>query len=234
MKILIVDDEAVIRDGIEKRIMKYGYQPEAIFKAMNAHQAIEILEKESIDLVFVDINMPFMNGLTFIEQVSKEGLYFVIISGYSSFDYAKKAIELGVVRYLLKPIDKQEFIQIMDEMVQKIDTHDKKDYSINVKRILDCIRKHCCDVNFSLIECAAVVQLSESTISKLLKKETQQNFNDLLNYERIEKAKHLLAKSEYNMKVSELASACGFASQQYFSVVFKKYTQMTPTQYKEQ
>ena len=232
MKILIVDDEALIRDGIEKRIIKYGYHPEKIVKAMDARTAGEILEKEDMDVVFVDINMPFMNGLSFIEKYAREGIYFVIISGYDRFEYAKKAIELKVVRYLLKPIDKQEFIQTMDELTQKIDGKMRlEEYSTNVKMILDCIQKNCSDGNFSLSVCASLIQLSESTISKLIKKEIGMNFNDALNFERIELAKQMLAKSDHKVKVSELAKACGFSSQQYFSVVFKKYTQKTPTQY---
>ena len=232
MKILIVDDEELIRDGIEKRIIKYGYQPSKIYKAMDAHSAMQILEKEWIDLVFVDINMPFMNGLDFIEKVRKPEMYFVIISGYDKFEYAKKAIELGVVRYLLKPIDRQEFMALMDQMVELLDVKVKhQEYSSNVTMIMDCIHQNYKDMNFSLMDCAQRLQLSESTISKWLKKEGLMNFNDLVNQERIQYAKLLICQSEGKLKIGELASQCGFSSQQYFSVVFKKYSGVTPSQF---
>lgn len=232
MKILIVDDESLIRDGIEKRIIKYGYPAEKIYKAMDGNAAMQILEKEKIDLVFVDINMPFMNGLTFIEKAKKEGRYFVIISGYDKFEYAKKAIELGVVRYLLKPIDRQEFMEVMDQMVELLDVKVKhQEYSSNVMMIMECIHQNYKDMNFSLMDCAQRLQLSESTISKWLKKEGLMNFNDLVNQERIQCAKLLICQSEGKLKIAELAQQCGFSSQQYFSVVFKKYTGVTPSQF---
>ena len=80
MNILIVDDEKLVREGIEKRIRKYGYPVKHIFQAAYARQAMEILEQNPVDLVFVDINMPFMNGLDFVEKYQDSGILFVIVS----------------------------------------------------------------------------------------------------------------------------------------------------------
>lgn len=233
MNILIVDDETAIRDGIEKRVLKYGYKTEHIYKAAFASQAREILDKYPIDLAFVDINMPFMSGLEIIEEYRSSETVFVIVSGYDNFDYARKAIELGVVRYLLKPVNRQEFQQLMDEMSERFRKGEETaEYGTLAGKILTCIRAHLKDASFSLSECAAELNMSESTIGKVLKKEVGSSFNDLVNQYRIKLATQLIMRSSERIRISWLASQCGFTSQQYFSVVFRKYTGMTPSQYR--
>lgn len=234
MNILIVDDETAIRDGIEKRIVKYGYKAEKIYKAAFVSQAMEILDQYPVDLAFVDINMPFITGLEFIEQYKSSGTVFVIVSGYDNFDYAKRAIELGVVRYLLKPINRQEFQSLMDEMTERFCREEEKgEYGAITRRVLACIRMHLKDASFSLGTCAEELKLSESTISKVLKREAGSNFNDLVNQYRIELAVRLMSGERERTRISQIASQCGFTSQQYFSVVFRKYMGMTPSQYRD-
>ena len=233
MNILIVDDEKAIRDGIEKRILKYGYKAEHIYKAAFASQAMEILDRCRVDLAFVDINMPFMTGLEFIEQYKSSGTVFVIVSGYDNFDYAKKAIELGVARYLLKPINRQEFQRLMDEMAERFYRREEKaEYGAAAGQILACMRAHLEDASFSLGACAGELNMSESAVSKVLKREVGVGFNDLLNQYRTELAARLIRKSKERIRISWLAMQCGFTSQQYFSVVFRKYMGMTPSQYR--
>lgn len=234
MNILIVDDEVMICDGIEKRIVKYGYSPEHIYKATSAVKAMEILEKKQVDLVFVDINMPFMNGLEFIEKYRNSQTAFVVISGYDSFSYAQKAIELGVVRYLLKPINRQEFQKIMDEMTERFRRkNDRTAYGAVTGQILACVRENAANMEFSLGMCAEKLNLSESSVSKALRRDMGIGFSDLLNQYRIDLAVQLIRQSDGRIRSGELAKRCGFTSQQYFSVVFRKVMNMTPSQYKE-
>ncbi|MDD2957133.1 MAG: response regulator [Lachnospiraceae bacterium] len=234
MNILIVDDEAPIRIGIEKRIRKYGYAVENIYQASYARQAIDILERTRIDLVFADINMPFMSGLDFIERYKGSDTAFVIVSGYDEFSYAQRAIELGVERYLLKPINPKEFQSIMDEMMKRYQLKNgKEEYGAAAGQILACIREHIADAGFSLTICAESLSMSESSLGKILKKDVGIGFSDLLNQCRIERATQLIGKNDGKIRSASLASECGFSSQQYFSVVFRKVTGMTPRQYKD-
>lgn len=234
MNILIVDDEAPIREGIEKRIRKYGYTVDNIYLASYARQAIDILECHSVDLVFADINMPFMNGLDFIERYKDSGIAFVIVSGYDEFSYAQRALELGVVRYLLKPIRTQEFQNLMDEMMKRFEIRSsKEEYGASAGRIVACIRENIADVNFSLTSCAEKLAVSESNISRTLRKDVGNSFSNLLNQCRIEQAVQLIQKSEGQIHSAELAEKCGFSSQQYFSTVFRKIMDMTPRQFRE-
>lgn len=234
MNILIVDDEKLVREGIEKRIRRYGYPVSHIFQASYARQAMEILEHNQVDLVFADINMPFMNGLDFVEQYQDSGTIFVIVSGYDNFSYAQRAIRLNVFRYLLKPIQQKEFQEVMDEVIKQFQhTQERQEYGAQAGEIMACIRENLADSGFSMGSCAELLQISESSISKILKKNVGVGFNDLLSRQRIEHAARLIEQSNGKIRSSALAEQCGFVSQQYFSVVFKKIMGMTPSQYKE-
>lgn len=231
MNILIVDDEALIREGIEKRCRKYGDDNE-IMQAGDVMQAEVMMSQNQIDLAFVDINMPFINGLDFIKKHQGENILFVIISGYDKFEYAKRAVEYGVFRYLLKPIDRREFIEVLTDAKKIImKKNPRRDYSQNTRKIVDVMKNNCMDQNFSLSQCAYLLSLSERSISKFLNQEVKCSFNDLMNQYRIELAVSILKQSEERVKMNELAMQCGFTSQQYFSAVFKKYMNVSPSQY---
>jgi len=119
MKVLLVDDEPFIRQGL--RIMldweMYGYEIAA--EAENGIEAVKILEGQEIDLAIVDLNMPGMSGLAFIEYVRKnisDHVRFVILTGYADFEYAKMALRLNVEDYILKPVKKEELILILERL----------------------------------------------------------------------------------------------------------------------
>lgn len=111
IKVLLVDDEQFIRQGLRKLIdwNQYGYEIEA--EAENGEKAIEILENNiEIELVFVDIRMPGMTGIEFIEYVQKNmfrTLQFVILTGYADFEYVRRALRLQVVDYMLNRFGKK-------------------------------------------------------------------------------------------------------------------------------
>ena len=114
-KILIIDDEEAIRVGLEHLIEweEYGFEVE--WTASNGLEGLAMILEKQPDLVITDIRMPGMTGLDMIRQAKAEGCRFhsIILSGYSDFEYAKQAIELGFVSYLLKPVDEDELIEIL-------------------------------------------------------------------------------------------------------------------------
>ncbi|MBO4375533.1 MAG: response regulator [Lachnospiraceae bacterium] len=116
MKVLIVDDEPFITQGLSVLIdwEKEGYEIAACLE--NGKQAYNYLKENDIDLVLTDIRMPEMSGLDLMERVKDEGLSdasFVIMSGYDDFGYAQKALRIGCVDYLLKPVDAGELLEIV-------------------------------------------------------------------------------------------------------------------------
>ena len=231
MNILAIDDEKNILEGIRKRIERSGLEPVQVYLASNAIEAEEILHKEMIDLVFVDINLPFMNGLQLIEKYKEESLLFVIISGYDKFEYARKAVEYGVFRYLLKPIDKEEFEQVLFDAAHKLQQNlISVNSNDNLNTIIDVMHSHFSDPSFSLEQCSELVGLGKRQISKLLNTELNKSFTDCLNTMRIDHAVRLLNQDK-KLLMSEIAESCGFVNQQYFSLIFRKIRNMSPTAY---
>ncbi|MBO5302928.1 MAG: response regulator [Lachnospiraceae bacterium] len=119
IKVLLVDDEQFIRQGLRRLIdwNKYGFDVTA--EAENGLQAIEILEQTDIELVFVDIRMPGMTGIELIEYLQKKHfrpLHFVILTGYADFEYVRKALRLQVVDYMLKPVQEEELVKILKKV----------------------------------------------------------------------------------------------------------------------
>lgn len=116
-KVLIVDDEKFIRKSIRNRIdwEKYGFSVEA--EAGNGEEALCIMRDLQPHMVLVDIRMPVMDGLAFITEAKKifPKTIYVIMSAYSDFEYARKAIQIGIEDYVLKPVEEEE----MEKILQK-------------------------------------------------------------------------------------------------------------------
>ena len=120
-KILIVDDEKTIRDGLEQLInttKKY----EVVGKCKNGEDALNVARKTSPDIVVTDIRMPVMDGLEFISSYSsKKTTKFIILSGYGEFEYARAAHVLNVFDYILKPVDYELFLQTLEKAAASFD-----------------------------------------------------------------------------------------------------------------
>lgn len=120
-KVLIADDEDIIRRGIA-RMIQTDPELEVVAQAEDGEVALELARQTLPDLLLVDINMPFMNGLEFIEQL-RSVLFdpvILVVSGYDDFDYAQKALRLGVYDYLLKPIMEKPFFQAIGQAKQAL------------------------------------------------------------------------------------------------------------------
>lgn len=122
-KIMFVDDEEQNLFLMEKIVdwEELGFR--VCGMALDGLEGIEVFEETDPDVVFVDIRMEEMDGLTLIEELQKKGknAVFVIVTAYDEFSYAKKAIELGAKNYLLKPIDRQELIPMMNTIKNELD-----------------------------------------------------------------------------------------------------------------
>lgn len=110
LRLMIVDDEEIIRNALSRLIDYKSLGYELVAVARNGMEAYDIICEEDLDVVITDIRMPLLNGLELIERAKKidEKLEFVILSGYGEFEYAKQAIKYGVKEYILKPTDKSQ------------------------------------------------------------------------------------------------------------------------------
>ena len=133
MKIIVVDDDNIIRMGLTKMIEKIDESYEVISSFQNGALTLEYLKNHSkeVDLVITDIKMPVMTGIELIENSIKEldkSPLFLVLSGYDEFNYVRDTMKMGAFNYLLKPIKRDELKKILkevDERINEIKSNDK-------------------------------------------------------------------------------------------------------------
>ena len=115
--VLIADDEAIIRKGL-KSFVEAQDDFQVAGMAEDGQDALSLAEEIVPDICFVDINMPFVNGLDFIERLNIicPGTICVVVTGYDDFSYIQRALRLHVKDYLLKPVNENEFKELMDKL----------------------------------------------------------------------------------------------------------------------
>lgn len=126
--ILIVDDEAITRQGLIGYISLMGNAYAEVTEASFASQALEIAKRRRFDMIITDIRMPGMDGLDLISALdaTQPQAVYIVLSGYSDFGYAQRAIKLGVLEYLLKPLDKKSFLAALRRAEGKLRNKDAK------------------------------------------------------------------------------------------------------------
>lgn len=256
-KVLVVEDEDIIRKGL---VFTMDWQVAGcivVGEASDGEQGLKEIERLKPDIVITDIKMPFKDGLEMLDESIRKYKYeAIIITGFSEFDYAKKAISLGVNEYILKPVDFDKLKKTLVNLSKKLDS--KKDIYNLEQAIKDInLYKHVLDVqHISLIENANSLaskimsyiienysdkitlddletnfQISKVTLNNKFKEDTTYTINDFINRYRILKSIELLMKDD--IMVYQVALDSGFQDYKYYSYVFKKYVGYSPTDFIE-
>lgn len=128
VKIFLVEDEAIIRNGIKNTIDWEKEGLEFVGEAGDGEMAYPIILKSRPDILITDIQMPFMNGLELSRMIKKElpATKILILSGYGEFEYAKQAISIGVTDYLLKPVSSDKLLDALHDICRIIKTEKKR------------------------------------------------------------------------------------------------------------
>lgn len=129
MIILIADDDRLVRFTVKSMLAEILDSEYSVLEASNGKEMVELCKINHPDVVFTDIRMPFMDGLEAVECLKDcipTKTEFVIISGYSDFEYAKKGIHLGVSDYLLKPIEEEQLENVMKKLIEKLNKRQKE------------------------------------------------------------------------------------------------------------
>lgn len=126
-KILIVDDEAIERRCISFILENSKYSLE-IEEAENGQKAYERLQEKEFDILFSDVKMPFMDGLELAEKAVHlySDIRVIIFSGFSEFEYARTAIRIGCVNYILKPVNPEALLTMICEVLKRLDEEREK------------------------------------------------------------------------------------------------------------
>jgi two-component system response regulator YesN len=239
---VIADDELIIRQGLTSIDWnRYGIM--VLGTAENGNEALSIIISKHPQILITDIRMPGMDGLKLIEAAKEQvpEIQSILLTGYEDFNYAKTAISLGAVDYILKPSDPDEIIEAVLKAKSKIDEiiqlrnlgNQCKQRKINnriVREVLDYIENHYSE-DISLFTAAEHVHMNHVYLSRLFKKELGETFLENLTKYRLQKACELLSNSDY--KIYEISSMVGIFDPGYFSQVFKKYYGLTPSEYRD-
>lgn len=251
MKVLLVEDEEVIRQGMRLTTPWQDYGCEVIGEAVDGEDGRKKILELKPDIVITDVKMPKMSGLEMIESLREQAsCEYIILSGYDDFAFAQKAMHLEVHGYLLKPVDDDELSEVLENTIRRIrekqivykslsermekeGNQEKVDFHNLQDKYLDraCkILKERYQENLTLKSVADELYISDSYLGKLFKSKTGYTFLEILTLYRIKKAVAFLEDTD--MKVYEIAYAIGYSDSKYFSKVFRKVTGMKPMELK--
>jgi two-component system response regulator YesN len=256
MRILIVDDEYLVRLRLRTTIDWHRYGFELVGEAEDGETGLDLAVKLRPDIIVTDMSMPFLDGIEFMEQLRNRGIgaKIIVLSGYDDFQYAKGAITYGASDYIVKPVENEVIISsirklagairkervfeqigkqklIMDLITQLKHLRSRKTAGSAklVEAAVKYIRQHYADDSLTVNRIAEELYISPSHLMHVFKENTSSTVNDYMTECRIEKAKELLSANKY--KIYEICDRVGIRNSRYFSQLFKRYTNQTPSEY---
>lgn len=244
--LLVVDDEVWMGEGLSKIIGKLEVPFSVTDTAQDGRQALSKLASQEIDLVITDIRMPGMDGLEMMKQMREQHFTqpVIIISAYNDFEYARSALRLGAIDYLVKPIKNEEISFVLNnlqELLKRekgVPAHGENKIDLNqlgggvdlVQSLLVIIEQsYMEDLSLSIL--ADQAGFNASYLSRLFKMETGKGFVQYLREVRMKHARQLLV--ETTLTSAEVARRVGFWDEKHFRRIFKKDFELTPGEYRE-
>lgn len=237
-QLLIVDDEMELRNGFASLFPFDELGFTVAGQAANGQEALDIMEHQHIDVVLTDIMMPVMDGLNLAQEIYRLQMpvIVIIISGYSDFEYAQKAIEYNVRKYIIKPTKYAELSDMFSKLRIELDEKNQSqssDYSGYYLNMVETIKQYV-DNNYSdatLERAAKLVHLNPYYLSNVFRLTTGVKFSDYLVRIKMKKAAVLLKDQE--LKIHAIGPQVGYANANNFARAFKSFYHMTPSEYRD-
>ncbi len=235
-RVMLIDDEQSARSLLKASINWERYDMEVAGEAASGIEAINIIDEIVPDIAFVDISMPFMNGIEFTEVATKRypGLKIIIMTAFDEFEYARQCIRLPVFDYMLKPFVRAEVEEnlkklkdILDRTVKDAEPAVEIEPS-SIGQIKRYIEDNYTDSKLNLTSVAQIFGFSASYLSRKFKQDTGKNFVEYLTECRMKRAMELAAG---NMKMFSASTEVGIPDPNYFGRCFKKYTGQSYSDY---
>lgn len=236
LRVLLVDDEIMIREGFKRLFDWDGHDCEVVGEAADGMEALTKIDSLQPDIAIMDINIPIMNGFKVIQlaRIKHPDMAFVIVSGYDDFAYCREALRLQITDYILKPVNYEEFGTCIDNLKialfrrQPVRPEERQEER-PIQSIARYLQEHLAeDVSLSVL--AEEFHMSAQYISQLFKSEIGVNFLAYLTNIRMERAKNLLLSTP--LSIAEVSEQAGYGDYRVFTKAFKKSEGITPSQYR--
>jgi len=246
-RVIIIDDEPIITQGLSRTIDWAKYDCQVVATAYDGTEGTKSIRKFHPHILISDIAMPELDGLSMVAGLKSEfpNMEISILTGYRVFDYAQKAINLGVTRFLLKPSNMAELEEAIITMVNNLkaknimpgDPWESEDEiipestasSFIVKNALQYIKNNY-SKKLTLSEVAEKTYVSQWHLSKLLNQHLGKNFSEILNEIRIKEAVKLF--EDPHLRICDIAEKVGYVDMAHFSRMCKKILGVSATEYR--
>lgn len=238
--VFVAEDEVLLANDLTRQIKALHLELEVVGQAYTGLKAYNQIMQKKPDVVITDIRMPVWDGLRLLEEIKKNFPYIkcIVISGYSDFNYAQKALKLQIFDYLLKPVNNEKLCAVLKKVTNTLDL-ERKSYTeifMNLASKRDTrhlawllkeffIHNFTKDINLNIL--ADVIGYSNGNLTKLYEQYYEITPSKYITTLRLGYAKNLL-QNRPDLSVREVGKLCGYPEQCYFSKIFKKYTGVSP------
>lgn len=243
-KVIVVEDEALIRRSITRKIQELNLGFDVVGSAMDGQSALSLIEAELPQLVVTDIKMPIMDGIELVKTIyfTYPNIKVIILTGLHEFECARQAIQYSVVDYLLKPVSTEQLSVALTKIKLQLDSNltslwnlaNSKSQNVNPQELVKAVELYI-RINYknelALEDIAKNLNFSPDYLSRIYKKSTGQSPLKYLIHLRINEAKRLLA-TDLDLDIKTIGNLVGYTDQYYFSRIFKNQTEHYPSEYR--
>ena len=277
IQLMIADDERIERLVLRRTLEKYLGDTCQIHEAENGRQALAVYRENKIQIAILDIEMPGINGIQAAEEIRTQDpdCCIIFLTAFDDFHYAKQAVHVRAMEYLLKPYSERELLDVLDEAVRitkqrmvqiqpaspsapgaatggapqqaaaaktagaetspaengrEEDAEEDSARMLLLSQTIAAYVRQNYRNDISMQDAARAMNYSEAYFCKLFKQCFSCNFTAYLAEYRIGEAKKLLAVPTVNIK--DIGKAVGYGDSNYFTKVFRRYTGVSPSEYR--
>lgn len=235
-KILTIDDEQPVHLAIRSLVDWRAINAGEPYSAYNGREGLECMERLQPDIVFVDMNMPLMDGKDFLAIASRNHPYsqYIVISGYDDFQYAQAAIRHNVVDYLLKPIDHEELDRALKKAMARLPERESTLEERTPTEVIAAVKDYI-DRNYQrdirIDELSERFFFSREYLSKLFRNLYGSPIYEYVLQARMDKAREYLLNPR--LQVQDIAEKLGYNNANYFGKAFKHRYGITPSEFRD-
>ncbi len=247
-KLLIVDDEYQIRNGLATYFPWNEIGFEVVGQVENGIKALEFIAATPVDIILADIVMPMMNGIELAEKLNQSDsqVKLIFLSGYQDFEYAQQALNLGVKKYIVKSTKFDELARVFASLKKELDREffpekpalaqdspspSGQNYN---QKIIASVKQYVTE-NYqeaTLYSAASLIKMNPFYLSRFFKQETGSNFSDFLLTVKMQKATELL--QDISRNIDDISKAVGYNSPKNFTRTFKNFYGKSPREFRKE